>query len=67
MAAEAGTETEYGFIITSEKFENTCVSHGKSLKSKYAIGTVSSATPVQKTAIARLQNGATTVRYLLPN
>ena len=38
MAAEAGTETEYGFIITSEKLENTCVSHGKSLKSKYAIG-----------------------------
>lgn len=29
MAAEAGTETEYGFIIMPEKLENTCVHTGK--------------------------------------
>ena len=38
IATEAGTETEYGFTITSEKLEKTCTSQGKILKRRKAIG-----------------------------
>ena len=41
IAAEAGIDTEYGFMTTSEKFEKTCASQGKALKRKYAIGKAS--------------------------